>query len=96
MAAKYDFEIDLSEKEYSALMDIRGLKSDAHMMVMCAGTLANGGWRLQGSHDAFDDLLSDIWVEIEEGLAPKKNLPALRRIAKYITPEDSEEGCYEF
>ena len=68
-------------------MDIRGLKMSAHDMVMCAQRHDNGGSTLQGSHEAFDALLTNLDEEIDLGLAPKKNLPALRRIREYITPD---------
>ena len=95
MADKYDFEVRLSPREYSALMDIRGLDEEAHTMRMCAKSDENGHWTLQGSHAAFDVLLSDLDMEIEERMAPTKNLPALRRIRDYITPlEDGAEEPY--
>ena len=59
------------------------------MMRMCAA-LQSDGWILQGSHDAFDGLLQTFYEEIEERLAPKKNLPALRRIRDYIPPSDDD------
>lgn len=63
-------------------------------MVMCASPREDDDWILQGSHDDFDALLRDLDEEIEYGLSPKKNMPALRRVRKYITPEgDDGESC---
>lgn len=90
MAKKYDFEVHLTRREYSALMDIRGLEPDAHSMVMCASLQDSGGWLLQGSEKAYDALLRDLDMEIEEEIGVKKNLPTLRRIRKYITPEGDD------
>lgn len=90
MPKAYDFEIRVSRKEYSALMDIRGLQAGAHSMVMCADSQQNGDWILRGSDDDFDELLSDLDEEIGEGLAPKKNVSALQRVREAITPEDDD------
>ena len=69
---------------------IRGLASGAHMMVMCADMKDDGTWILQGSDADFDELLNDLNDEIDAGLAPKKNLPALRRIRDSVTPQDDD------
>lgn len=95
MSQKYDFEIKVTRREYSALMDIRGLEPPAHSMVMCAALQDNGEWILQGSHDDFDALLRDVNMEIDEQVAPKKNMPSLRRIRDYITPSDDDEDSGE-
>lgn len=58
---------------------------------MTATLLDDGDWRLRGSHDDFDALLRDLGTEVDEGFAPKKNIPALLRIIKYITPEGDDE-----
>lgn len=94
MAKEYDFELVLSDREYSAIMDIRGMPDGAHMMRMCA-SLHQDGWILRGSHEDFDGLLQVVDEEIEERLAPKKNLPALRRVRDYITPTEDEDGRSE-
>ena len=51
MDKKYDFELPLSRRDYSALMDIRGLASGAHMMVMCADMKDDGQCQQQCSID---------------------------------------------
>ncbi len=63
---------------------------EAHSMVMCPSLQDNGGWLLQGSEKAYDALLRDLDMEIEEEIGVKKNLPTLRRIRKYITPEGDD------
>ena len=90
MTRTYDFELSLSQREYSVLTDIRGLESNAHSLVMTAELQKGSQYLLQGSHEDFDSLLHDVEIEIEKELAPKKNLPALQRIRKYITPSDEE------
>lgn len=90
MSKEFDFELPLTRREYSALMDIRGLAAGAHMMVMCAVMKDDGSWVLQGSDADFDELLTDVSDEIDAGLAPQKNLPALRRIRDYVTPTDDD------
>jgi len=90
MTRTYDFEVSLSQKEYSVLMDIRGLESKAHFLVMTAKLQEGKRYLLQGSHEDFDSLLRDVEMEIDEELAPKKNFPALLRIRKYITPTDED------
>ena len=90
MTRTYDFEVSLSQKEYSVLMDIRGLESNAHSLVMLAKLQEGKRYLLRGSHEEFDSLLRDLEMEIEVELSPKKNLPALRRIREYITPSDEE------
>jgi hypothetical protein len=87
MAKEYDFELVLNNREYASIMDIRGMPDGAHTMRMCA-KIHEDGWILRGSHDDFDGLLQVVDEEIEEGLAPKKNLPALRRVRNYITPTE--------
>ena len=94
MAKEYDFELVLSNREYSAIMDIRGMPDGAHTMRMCA-SLHQNGWILRGSHDDYDGLLQVVDEEIEEGLAPKKNMAALRRVRDSITPTEDEDGGLE-
>ncbi len=86
MEKEQDFELKLSDREYSALMDIRGFPQGAHYLLMCASRDNKGNWILQGEDDAFDELLDTVNEEIEYRIAPKKNLPALRRISQYLTP----------
>jgi hypothetical protein len=60
-------------------MDILGMPDGAYMMRMCASLLKKG-WILQGSHEDFYALLQTLDEEVEEELAPRKNMPALERI----------------
>ena len=90
MTRTYDFELSLSNKEYSVLMDIRGLESNAHSLVMTAEIQKGSRYFLRGFHEDFDSLLRDVEMEIDEELAPKKNFPALLRIRKYITPTEED------
>jgi hypothetical protein len=90
MTRTYDFELSLSRKEYFVLMDIRGLESNAHSLVMTAELQEGSRYLLRGSNEDFDSLLRDVEMEIDEELASKKNFPALLRIRKYITPTDED------
>lgn len=83
----------ISKSEYSALMDVRGLASGAHLMVMCAkGPNENGHYILKGTSDAFDELTSDLSDEIYYELSPKARIKCLARLYDRLTPaEDDEE-----
>ncbi len=69
----------ITDKEYGALLYIRGLKEKAHFLVMCADRASNGGYKLLGSSDAFDELTSDLSDEIFYELSPKTRLTQLRK-----------------
>ena len=86
MEKEHDFELKLSDREYSALMDIRGFPQGAHYLLMCADRDSKGNWKLKGEDEAFDEMLATVNEEIDYQVAPKKNIPALRRISKYLTP----------
>lgn len=86
MSKSDNFEIKLSDNEYAALSDIRGLQAKAHYMVMSAAPDSEGKWVLYGTMEHFDALLGDLEEEISCGLAPKKNLPSLQRIFARVVP----------
>ena len=79
-------EIQLSNSEYGALMDIKGPPENVHSMIMTAG-VSNKTWTLDGDEADFDDLLNLISEEIGEDFCPKKNVRPLLRVCKKVDPE---------
>jgi len=77
------FTLLVTNSQYSALDDIRGLAALAHTMFMCAGRTPEG-WILKGSAKAFDELLSDLHTEVDERMCSKKNLSKLVQIINKI------------
>jgi hypothetical protein len=55
----------ISEQEYDALFDIRGLEQSAHLMVMTASRNSTDHYVLEGTSSAFDALAFDIAEELE-------------------------------
>lgn len=80
---KDTFALFVTRSQYSALDDIRGLAASAHTMFMCADRTPEG-WILKGSAKAFDELLSDLHMEVDERMCPKKNLSKLVQIINKI------------
>ncbi len=78
--------IALNKTEYRALNRLRGLPPDAHLLVMCCHTTPTGG-TLDGSENAFEELVEFLIAEVDEGLAPATDHPALLSIAGKINPE---------
>lgn len=76
----------LTPKEYTALMDIRGLPENVHFMVCCS-EMKNGRQALDGDPKTFQDLLGVISEEIAEELCPRRNVSALVNICKKVDPE---------
>jgi hypothetical protein len=85
MSSSTEHHVKVSHQEYSALMDIRGLPDDAHTIVMTAGPALDGGWQLKGNRSAFQDLLYTVIEDIEVGIAPRKNQPALVKLCRRLT-----------
>ncbi len=77
----------ITAKEYGALVHIRGLKENAHFLVMCAGP-TSGGYKLHGSSEAFGELTSDLSDEIFYELSPKTRLAQLRKLYLRLAPDD--------
>jgi hypothetical protein len=61
-------------------MNIRGLEQSAHLMVMSAEQ-KNNTWILKGNEDTFDELLTDLYDEVEYKMQPA---PKLRKILEVI------------
>lgn len=80
--------ISITQREYAALIDIRGLQEKAHMMVMTAKREPDGRHVLQGSPKAFSELAHDLSEEIEFELSPRSNLKQLAKLYNRLIPDD--------
>jgi hypothetical protein len=79
-----------TDKEYSALINIRGLKEKAHYMVWGAKEMKGGGHLLRGSSEAFDELIFDVNDEINYELSPTYRLKQLEKLYRRLAPDDDE------
>lgn len=79
--------LSITSKEYSALINIRGLKEKAHFLVMGASQTNNGRYTLEGSAEAFDELTSDLSDEIFYDLSPSRRITHLRKLYDRLSPE---------
>jgi hypothetical protein len=77
----------ISRHEYDALMDIRGLESSAHLLVMLARPDASGQMVLEGPSPAFGALQNDLSDEIYHELSPPSRLKQLRRLYDRLAPD---------
>ena len=86
---KNDVEtVHITSREYSAAFGIRGLKENAHRMVMTAREEADGGYALKGSPKGFDELASDLLDELEYRISPRVSIRALRSLYNKIGSDD--------
>jgi hypothetical protein len=86
---KTDVEtVYISAREYSAAFGIRGLKEEAHKMVMTACEDADGEYALKGSPKAFDELASDLLDEIEYRISPRLSIRALKSLYSKLRSDD--------
>lgn len=83
---KEKIKLKITDKQYDALQEIRGLRSDGHMMVMTAKRLEND-WLLEGTEKTFDGLVMDLYDEVEFEMQPKSKLKHLRQLICEISPE---------
>ena len=81
-------KVTLSNAQYSAVNNIRGLEQSAHYMVMTA-TQKEKAWVLEGTEDTFDELLSDLYDEVEYKMQPAPKLRKILEVICEISP-DSE------
>ena len=79
-------KLKITEKQYDALQEIRGLRNDEDMMVMTAKRLENG-WLLEGTEKTFDGLVTDLYDEVEFEMQPKSKLKHIRQLIAEISPE---------
>lgn len=62
--------VAIDKREFRALNDLRGLPPEAHMLIVCARRTPSGA-TLEGSEQAFEELVSFISVEIAENMVPE-------------------------
>ncbi len=72
--------------EIDALNMVRGLKEDAHYMVILAKDDGDGAI-LEGTEKTFSDLLFDLYEEVEYKMQPKSRLKHIRSIIDKLEPE---------
>jgi len=76
----------LNKSQYRAVNDLRGLPSDAHMLIMCSRPTATGA-TLEGSEQAFEELVAFIGEEIAEGILSATSIRALSSLCEKIDPD---------
>ena len=87
--SKNDVEIVyITPREYDVAFSIRGLKENAHMIVMTADREVDGRYALKGTPKAFDELASDLWDEIEFEISPRLSKRALKSLYNKVRIDD--------
>ena len=79
-------KITLNKSQYRAVNGLRGLPEEAHMLVMCSKLAPTGGI-LEGSEEAFEQLVAFISEEIAEGMLSAAASRALRTLCVRIDPD---------
>ncbi len=79
-------KVKITTKQCDALNNIRGLKQDAHYMVILAKQV-DDGYVLEGSDKTFNDLVLDLYDEVEYRMQPESKLKHLRNLIYEISPE---------
>ena len=82
--------VAIDKREFRSLNDLRGLPTDAHMLIMCARPTPSGD-TLEGSKQAFDELVSFISGEIAEGMVHETAISSLSSLCVRIDP-----GCADW
>jgi hypothetical protein len=77
------YSLLVTNKQYAAIDAIRGMGDAAHSMRMCA-EMKTDGWVLKGPEKAFEEMLSDLYMEVDERMCPKKNLHLLVQVIERI------------
>ncbi|MFT4625683.1 MAG: hypothetical protein ACI8PZ_004354 [Myxococcota bacterium] len=78
-------KVTLNKSQYRALNNLRALPADAHMLIMCSKLTPTGGV-LDGSQDAFDELVGFISGEIADGMVSATAARALASLCVKIDP----------
>ena len=79
-------KILITNSQYKALVEIRGLQQDAHYMVLAAKKVT-GGYVIEGSSKVFDHLAHDISDEVHYDLSPQYRLKPLRTLLSRLQPD---------
>lgn len=91
--------LELSNTEYGALNDIRGMREKAHYLVMTADfKTVNNRTKvvLNGNEEDFRDLYDEINEIVGEGYCPKSDVPRLERIYKKLAKSGNPYGIVEY
>lgn len=78
--------VTLSKPQYRAINDLRGLPEAAHMLVMCSRPTKTGGI-LEGSEEAFNELVNFISEEMAEGMLSGTECRTLGALCVKIDPD---------
>jgi hypothetical protein len=81
-------KVEVTRQQIDALNDIRGLNQGAHFMVMTAKLKPDGGAVLSGDEQTFQDLVLDLYDEIEFEMQPISKLKHLQNLIYQLSPED--------
>lgn len=79
-------KMSLAKAEYDAVNDLRGLPHASHMLVMCSRPTREGGV-LEGSDDAFAELVSSIGEAMADGMLSAGAARTLRSACLIIDPD---------
>ncbi len=80
-------KVSLTKAEYRAVNALRGLPDGAHMLVMCSTMTPTGSGILEGSKDAFEELVSFVGEEMAEGMLSAAAARTLGSMCVKIDPE---------
>jgi hypothetical protein len=81
----YDESMSKAQLQALALSDLRGLPESAHFLVMCAAS-HEAGAVLDGSKQAFRELVEHISDEVAEGMLTGHAATTLRALCVKIDP----------
>ena len=79
-------KVTITQSQYYALNEIRGLQQDANYMVILAKKTEKG-YVLEGTEETFNHLVRDLYDEVEFEMQPKSQLKHLRSLICKIEPE---------
>ncbi len=82
-------KVSITKTQWFALTDLRGLPERAHMLVMCSMP-REGGAVLEGSRDAFDELIEHINEDLCEGMLTGPAAKALTALCLKLDPRCAE------
>jgi hypothetical protein len=82
--------VSIDKREFRSLNAVRGLPPDAHLLIMCARSTPTGA-TLEGSEQAFDELVSFISGEIADEMVPETEMSSLSSLCVRIDP-----GCADW
>jgi len=78
-------KIALNKSQYRAVNNLRGLPQDAHMLIMCSRATSTGA-TLEGSEQAFEELVAHIGEELAYDMLPARAVGPLVSLCTKIDP----------